>query len=661
MRWQGTIDFSRPIQLNGQPHGVERVSSLSTWQVSDEGRVVYTEDTGKLWVGDSSQWQELTPGGVGAHDHNDLYYTEVEVDGMFEGKNGEKQQVAWTNVLNKPSTFAPDTHTHTSFSTIDGFSIIDDSAAEFVINASGSITSKSAAGQNLLITNSTGANALTIDDSTVVLQSDGGGSNEASFSFIPGSITFLNSIDPVQINSSDAINLISGNNLFLNAQASNVVISATGSGSVSITGQDSVGITSAGNIAFSDVNVAGPISFSDESNTSLNGSATSIIGGINEAYSNVPTHGHDSASITYDNTTSGLTADNVQTAVDEINSGMSLRPKSFIYVDLNRTDSYTEVGTQSYPFKTVSSATAVATNGVNIFLSEGTYTENITLPEGVGLIGSGTSKTYLEGTLTTTNKAMSRMSDFSLYNTWTITSRAQLNNIYCNSQVFINGATDAIGVEGRNVTIGASTGVAMVIGDNVESLKFSSGGIASKDGSSAITSESGVIVFDKYIIEVRDVASSNPAISLSGTTTLQLHQSLIQTTGGNAIVSSASGMVPNFISDTQYAGGEMIFGSSPTIVEGVHDLTGTYSTPSGSAIIQRSSSQLSYDNSASGMVATQVKEAIDEVYSAATAPVIPSTSGIPTDSPEIGTTRFDSATDTLYVYNGSTWVSTVLT
>lgn len=114
MVWQGKIEFKKAITLNGKPHGIEHQPTLLTWSSSDAGRVVYAEDTGKLWLGTDTEWVELTPGGVGAHNHDDLYYTEVEVDDMFEGKNGEKQQVSWTNVLNKPSTFAPDTHTHPS-------------------------------------------------------------------------------------------------------------------------------------------------------------------------------------------------------------------------------------------------------------------------------------------------------------------------------------------------------------------------------------------------------------------------------------------------------------------------------------------------------------------------------------------------------------------
>lgn len=40
---------------------------------------------------------------------------------------------------------------------------------------------------------------------------------------------------------------------------------------------------------------------------------------------------------------------------------------------------------------------------------------------------------------------------------------------------------------------------------------------------------------------------------------------------------------------------------------------------------------------------------------------IPSTSGVPITTPAAGTSRFDSGTNTLYIYNGTSWVSAVLT
>lgn len=114
MKWQGKIDFAKPATINGKPHGIEHVSAFDELIFSSEdiGRVVHDESTGGLWFGSPAGWKEITPGGVGDHIHENVYY-KTEVDEMFEGYNGVKQTIDWTNIANKPSTFNPSTHNHT--------------------------------------------------------------------------------------------------------------------------------------------------------------------------------------------------------------------------------------------------------------------------------------------------------------------------------------------------------------------------------------------------------------------------------------------------------------------------------------------------------------------------------------------------------------------
>jgi len=115
MIWQGKIDFARPITIAGKPHGVEHEPTLLSWVLADIGRVVHSEDTNKLWFGSDNGWLELTPGGVGSHDHNTLYYTQTQVDDMFDGKNGQKQKINWINITNQPNVFPPEVHTHSEY------------------------------------------------------------------------------------------------------------------------------------------------------------------------------------------------------------------------------------------------------------------------------------------------------------------------------------------------------------------------------------------------------------------------------------------------------------------------------------------------------------------------------------------------------------------
>ncbi len=114
MDWKGKINFDKAITLKGKPHGIDRETTLPTFdQPQDEGRVVFTEDTKKLWVGTDTEWSELTPGGIGVHYHDDVYYTETEIDDFFEGESGGKKQVDWINITTKPTEFTPADHDNT--------------------------------------------------------------------------------------------------------------------------------------------------------------------------------------------------------------------------------------------------------------------------------------------------------------------------------------------------------------------------------------------------------------------------------------------------------------------------------------------------------------------------------------------------------------------
>jgi len=567
MQWQGKIDFQRPITLNGKPHGVEQLTSLPTWIAGDEGRVVYSIDTGKLWVGTSIGWDELTPGGIAPHEHDDRYYTENEINGMFEGKNGEKQIINWVNVVNKPSTFTPSEHAHPTYLT--------QSQIDFSFMQT----------QGLV---GSGINQLAQGNHT-----------HTNFALDNHSHIEYSSIDHEHTEYS---------------------------------------LTSHEHIEYSLTNHEHTeYSLTDHEHTEYS----------------LTSHEHDAIDITYDNINSNLVSLNTNDAIDEIMEFTGKTVKSFLYVDKHRTDNYIETGSQARPFKTIAAATAIATNGVGIYLSEGTYSEDIILQEGACLFGAEASKTYLEGTLTTTNKARVYLKGFSLYNTLTITGRASISGVFCKGSVFINGVTDKSEIEALNFTV---NGI-LTIGNNVETVIFTNGGVNTSDGNTCINAASGVVVFNAPIISVKNVATSNPAINITGTATLHVNQGLIQTTGGNAITCTSTPTLPNFISDTQYVGAGMSFGSASTIIEGVYCLSGAVLL-SGSAIQLRPSKQISYNNIISGLSSNNVQEAIDELSEIQG--VIPQTDDMPLDAPATGTQRFDATTNTLYIYNGATWVSTVL-
>ena len=115
MNFNGTINLKKPIQLNGMHHGHEILSTLPVWQASDKGRMIFTNDTARAYVGGSSDWEEITQSASNT-DYDYRYYTKTQTDGFFGPESAGKKTIDWSNVNSKPSAFVPATHDNTSHS-----------------------------------------------------------------------------------------------------------------------------------------------------------------------------------------------------------------------------------------------------------------------------------------------------------------------------------------------------------------------------------------------------------------------------------------------------------------------------------------------------------------------------------------------------------------
>ena len=92
----------------------------------------------------------------------------------------------------------------------------------------------------------------------------------------------------------------------------------------------------------------------------------------------------------HDGTTAG--------GIDILESGTDYQQSSAVlYVDNNRTDSYTATGTIIKPYKTVQAAINAATPETTIYIAPGTYTENIVMRdlEGIALVGGSEMNTNI--------------------------------------------------------------------------------------------------------------------------------------------------------------------------------------------------------------------------------------------------------------------------
>jgi hypothetical protein len=125
---------------------------------------------------------------------------------------------------------------------------------------------------------------------------------------------------------------------------------------------------------------------------------------------------HPASSITYDNTTSLIEATTVQAAIDELVKYRNIDPANILFVANNGTDTAPQadiiLGTMSNPFKTITAAiNSIPTSGASapsstnrylIYIFPGTYTENVTLNKPyINIVGA--DKNSVRMTTTTGN------------------------------------------------------------------------------------------------------------------------------------------------------------------------------------------------------------------------------------------------------------------
>lgn len=308
----------------------------------------------------------------------------------------------------------------------------------------------------------------------------------------------------------------------------------------------------------------------------------------------------------YDNTITGIAADNVQDAIDLLYSGGVDTTTAHVYVDNGRTDSYTETGSILHPYKSIPSAISNVQSGQTLYLSDGTYTDDFTLPDGVSLIGSGMGRTVLSGNIQTGSDPTIALKNFSSSGTLDINASTTMQDVYSTGVVVVDGNLQAINSELRN-----TTATPLVVNSGL--ISFMTSQITTGDFV-AIDHNGGNLILDSMEV-TNDSATSAAIESTSGT--LRLLQSSASNVGGGDSIHMNNGALanaPNVLADVIH-GGEIDAGSAYTIVEGVHDLVGGARIPTGSNLIRRPAEQIDYDPSSSGLNATNVQTAIDELSS----------------------------------------------
>jgi hypothetical protein len=114
-----------------------------------------------------------------------------------------------------------------------------------------------------------------------------------------------------------------------------------------------------------------------------------------------------------------------------------LKTTQAIYVDCNRTDTYTANGSIQYPYKSLDAVVAInPTSAIAIYMSPGTYTEtsDVTFPNvPITIYGNGSSLIATGHTITIPNPYYTR------YNLWTTAASVTFNNFTTGARCLIQG------------------------------------------------------------------------------------------------------------------------------------------------------------------------------------------------------------------------------
>ena len=173
-------------------------------------------------------------------------------------------------------------------------------------------------------------------------------------------------------------------------------------------------------------------------------------------------------------------------------------------------------GTPLQPFKTISAAAAYLTSNAIasaiLMLAPGTYVEDVALPNGVSLFGSGVHRTIIDGDITTGTSPLT-LKDFS-HNNGTITIQSTTNA----SKVFSTGTvTTNSDLTANDFTIHSTTGVALTVSGGLVAIMNST--ISASD-SNAINHTGGQLVLNSA--KIQNNSSSAETINSSGNSSSEM-------------------------------------------------------------------------------------------------------------------------------------------
>lgn len=345
--------------------------------------------------------------------------------------------------------------------------------------------------------------------------------------------------------------------------------------------------------------------------------------------------------ISYDNTTSNLTATQTQSAIDEVIEFTTVT--KVFYVDGNRIDIYVENGSIIRPYKTIQNAITAASSGTTILIAPGSYTENVTLKSGVNLQSIFTNSLFavsIHGKVSCSLTSGSvLLNSIGFYNTTSnvlefsgankqkiraynckfecnsngLHHTIAVTNTHANSEMFFrNCLIQTLDSSGGGQCINTINTVACSIGLDTTTVK-----ITDNTDNIAIALD-GSVSFWQRMDEIRGriTVSSTASCNISIVGIYSSTQPCLTT--NSAGYTTLSGVMVSSTANPIITGAGTFIYSGVTYISTGKGLAGTLNGGAGAgvgALQSESSLNNIYDNTTSGLTAINVQLAIDELTS----------------------------------------------
>jgi hypothetical protein len=288
---------------------------------------------------------------------------------------------------------------------------------------------------------------------------------------------------------------------------------------------------------------------------------------------------------------------NVQHAMETIDDSTFVpQVTKLLFVDNNRTDSYTPDGSIDKPFLTLAAAVAIASTGTTIKVIQGTYTENVTFPGGVSVEGFGANTLTITGNVVMSSGANVSIRYAIINGTLTINANCILMDVYVSGSVTVAG-TSTVQSYNSHIISGTSGVTALTMASSGKYQNILST-ISSVGDAPAISQSAGQIILQTTTVAA--TRASSPVIILTGGTFVALNTQISNLAGGPAVDLSSSGSTstnPNMM-DGVISTGNVVCGAKTTVVGAlvfisVGSLTGT-------VLIYKPSSRVTNDSTVTG-------------------------------------------------------------